>query len=137
MIGQAVSRIMLLTLSIGMTVPVVAESQDALQEKSLDQDDIETVFDATCASGRKTAAGLSESFEAHGFVTDWQDDTYGYFFRDGFTVNYHIYPGSWKCFVSAQNAAAPDLCQELSSKGIELIARLPDGTCVAQQPELG
>ncbi|MEM9223198.1 MAG: hypothetical protein AAGB11_12460 [Pseudomonadota bacterium] len=137
MIGRTALRTILLSLTIGMAGPVTAEAQDNWAALSSGPVDIAAIFNATCASGRTSAAGLTESFEAYGFTTDWQNDKYGYFTRDGFAANFHIYPGSWNCFVSAENAAAPGLCDALSSKGIEAIARLPDGTCVANRPELG
>ncbi len=127
----------LLSLSIGVTGPAIAEAPDARAAVSSGSVDIVAVFNATCASGRMTAASLRQSFESQGFTTDWKNDAYGYFTRIGFMANYHIYPGSWNCIVSAQGTVAPDLCEILSSDGIEVIARLPDGTCVANIPEHG
>ncbi|MEM7059863.1 MAG: hypothetical protein AAF557_19935 [Pseudomonadota bacterium] len=99
--------------------------------------EIAEIFDATCASGRITAASLREIFGAQGFTSDWQNDAYGYFTRDGFTANYHIYPGSWNCFVSAESVAPRDLCAILSADDVEINARLSDGTCVANLTEHG
>lgn len=137
MIGRTALKTLLVSLPIGVTGPLIAEAPDNGAATASETVDIVAIFNTTCASGRTTAASLRESFEAHGFTTDWQDDTYGYFSRAGFTANYHIYPGSWSCFVSAESAAAPDLCEALSSKNAEGNARLPDGTCVFNVPEHG
>ncbi|MDP5220575.1 hypothetical protein Q5Y75_25645 [Ruegeria sp. 2205SS24-7] len=137
MIGRTALKTLFLLLPIGLTGPVIAEAPDAKAATPSGSVDIVAVFNATCASGRTTAASLRESFEAQGFTTDWQNDTYGYFTRAGFAANYHIYPGSWNCFVSAESAVTPDLCEILSVDGIEVSARLPDGTCVANIPEHG
>ncbi|MEM6637879.1 MAG: hypothetical protein AAF667_18530 [Pseudomonadota bacterium] len=137
MIGRTAFRTVFLSLSIGTTGPLVANAQDKSTYISAGPSAIATIFSATCASGRKSAAGLRESFETYGFTADWHNDTYGYFTREGFAANYHIYEGSWNCFVSTDSAAEPDLCNAMSSDGIEVIARLPDGTCVAQKTELG
>ncbi|MEM1302321.1 MAG: hypothetical protein AAGH17_07050 [Pseudomonadota bacterium] len=130
-------RTLLLSLAIAGTGPVLANEADARAAAASEPVNIVALFDATCGSGRTTAASLRESFEAQGFSTDWWHDTYGYFTRTGVTANYHIYPGSWTCFVSAQSAAAPDLCEALSADDGQAHARLPDGTCVVSVPEHG
>ena len=137
MFGRTALKILLLSLSIGISGPGLAEERGSSAYLLQGSSDIAAIFNATCASGKITAAGLQGSFKSQGFISDWQDDTYGYFTRVGFTANYHIYPGSWNCFVSVEGAAAPDLCEVLPPDGMEVNARLPDGTCVASIPKHG
>ena len=137
MIARTTFKTLILSLTIAINGPVTAEERGSSPNVQLGSSDIEAVFNATCASGRTTARGLQESFKSQGFTSDWQDDTYGYFARAGFTANYHIYPGSWNCFVSAKSAATTDLCEVMSADGLEVNVRLADGTCVAEKAEYG
>lgn len=126
-----------LSLPVATTSPVVAQAADNTAKSRLQPAEVVEIFDATCASGRITALSLKEGFVAHGFTSDWQDESYGYFSRASLTANYHIYPGSWNCFVSGESLEVSDLCAILPADGAEISARLPDGTCVATLPERG
>ncbi|MEM9238775.1 MAG: hypothetical protein AAGB07_02265 [Pseudomonadota bacterium] len=137
MIAAAALKTLAFALPIAVTAPVVAVAADVRGATGSVSVDVVAIFEATCGSGRTHAASLQESFEAQGFTTDWHNDKYGYFTRAGVTANYHIYPGTWTCFVSVQSAAGPDLCEAVSTHGTQGHARLPDGTCIVTIPEHG
>lgn len=137
MTWQAALAAFCLSLPIATTSPVVAPAADNTTMSRPQPAEVVEIFDATCASGRITASSLKEGFLAHGFTSDWQDESYGYFSRASLTANYHIYPGSWNCFVSGESLEVSDLCAILPADGAEMRTRLPDGTCFATLPERG